>query len=164
MRLRTVIPVPVAPFRDLLIAASLKRTRHHRPSRRAPSLPRSIDRGLIEAAWRTRTRRYRPCTLPRSIDRGLIEATSRRESAIRSGYPFRDLLIAASLKLGQPRGHRYFDVPLPRSIDRGLIEARIRKKRRPAMGTLPRSIDRGLIEAVARRSLIDATSYPSAIY
>ena len=62
------------PFRDLLIAASLKpceRQNWHAP--RGP-LPRSIDRGLIEADYGVARVVRGTRTLPRSIDRGLIEA------------------------------------------------------------------------------------------
>ena len=68
----------VLPFRDLLIAASLK-----------------LHSGL------TCCHAFR--SLPRSIDRGLIEATRANIAAAPHRCPFRDLLIAASLKLRTPR-------------------------------------------------------------
>ena len=85
-------------FRDLLIAASLKLgyvdTHGYTPS----LLPRSIDRGLIEALEASR---YSTSSemLPRSIDRGLIEADGIPSQRAAAPCGFRDLLIAASLKL-----------------------------------------------------------------
>ena len=89
------------------------------------------------------------CPLPRSIDRGLIEACFARSVFPRAGDPFRDLLIAASLKLRDARFEgRSLRGALPRSIDRGLIEAdRMWHARIHSLASLPRSIDRGLIEA-----------------
>jgi len=60
--------------------------------------PRSIERGLIEAAASS-ARSGRRDTFPRSIERGLIEAKTRRRTM--------------SSALGS----------FPRSIERGLIEA-----------------------------------------
>ena len=68
-------------FRDLLIAASLKQKSSEDESTRTRELPRSIDRGLIEACKKIGTCFHVPAS-------------------------FRDLLIAASLK--RANGKRYF--------------------------------------------------------
>ena len=108
-------------------------------------LPRSIDRGLIEAKLNS----GRPLSLfrlPRSIDRGLIEAVPLSPGGP-GGPSFRDLLIAASLKHLRTHGQRHQFSQLPRSIDRGLIEACPPCRAGASLSPLPRSIDRGLIEA-----------------
>ena len=82
-------------FRDQLIAASLKA--HPTVLLREDFVfPRSIDRGLIEGVSPP-LMRWTIFPFPRSIDRGLIEGASGAAGAARPG-PFRDQLIAASLK------------------------------------------------------------------
>ena len=136
----------VFSFRDQLIAASLKLTNQQAGADKDQPLPRSIDRGLIEAGplgdrVSDRVSAFRDqliaaslkldvqavqvgeaVTLPRSIDRGLIEAPM---CAFRLWIraAFRDQLIAASLKLCLERRVKQRSLSLPRSIDRGLIEA-----------------------------------------
>ncbi len=61
--------------------------------------------------------------LPRSFDRGLIEAMPRKRPLRQRSY-FRDPLIAASLKRARGvAGSLAGLLGLPRSFDRGLIEA-----------------------------------------
>ncbi len=60
-------------FRDQLIAASLKQLVADEALPVLEPIPRSIDRGLIEAIYWRRPIRS-PTPIPRSIDRGLIEA------------------------------------------------------------------------------------------
>ena len=63
---------------------------------------------------------------PRSFGRGLIEAgSSYTQQHERLDAGFRDLLVAASLKLCQGGGERKrYGNAFPRSFGRGLIEAR----------------------------------------
>ena len=61
-------------FPGLLIGASLKRDDAEVKRRLIPVFPRSIDRGLIEAAWAGLSHDVDSMSFPRSIDRGLIEA------------------------------------------------------------------------------------------
>ena len=87
-------------------------------------------------------------TLPRSIDRGLIEADLLSLLPIWPGLPFRDLLIAASLK----RCDELRADPLPPAFRDLLIAASLKQFGLGRLGlcrgrALPRSIDRGLIEA-----------------
>ena len=89
---------PLLAFRDQLIAASLKQEPLLQSKTWAVTFPRSIDRGLIEAHWRR------------------AEATA--------ASAFRDQLIAASLKRPGARITKAVAGCFPRSIDRGLIEAK----------------------------------------
>src|SRR2546422_919693 len=84
-------------------------------------IPRSIDRGPIEACWKMtghgHGRRFRdqliaaPLKLLVLIPTGLVDAR------------FRDQLIAAPLKLFPFSRKLRITLPIPRSIDRGPIEA-----------------------------------------
>ena len=85
------------------------------------AIPRSADRGLIEALKATPT--ARPINgIPRSADRGLIEALP-APGRTPPQFQFRDQLIAASLKQEPFRLMAKSRETIPRSADRGLIEA-----------------------------------------
>ena len=122
-----------APFRDLLIAASLKQIPGGGLGG-AQALPRSIDRGLIEASQghcrlACRARSFRDLLIAASLKqlsllplslraisfRDLLIAASLKRMAFEtlasSSFVFRDLLIAASLK----RACRTGGNPLPLS-------------------------------------------------
>ena len=144
-------------------------------SRSVPPLPRSYERGLIEAAS-TLHFEESTSTLPRSYERGLIEA---RSLVVGRTYscPFRVHTNAASLKHDRPqvcdlaslafRVHTnaaslkrlngqdasFVRDLLPRSYERGLIEAQHGvPERHPRRHRLPRSYERGLIEATNPRA------------
>ena len=68
------------------------------PGRWVENFPRSFGRGLIEAHSVITVTRCRTTTFPRSFGRGLIEAIHQTTSLLLQAPPFRDLLVAASLK------------------------------------------------------------------
>ena len=66
------------------------------------TFPRSVDRGLIEASFFQSSGFRLVLRFPRSVDRGLIEAIQMTRGHNSPSTAFRDLLIAASLKLPGP--------------------------------------------------------------
>ena len=67
-----------------------------------PAIPRSRDRGPIEAGWRCSPRCYRFAWIPRSRDRGPIEANPTVRPGLIPRGGFRDREIAAPLKRAFP--------------------------------------------------------------
>ena len=167
-----------ASFRDLLIAASLKRqVAVVARGASGGDFPRSVDRGLIEADEIPALKKCHTCPFrdlliaaslkhvpgvvkvrrnpifPRSVDRGLIEASEPQETET-GRSPFRDLLIAASLKPGRRTDVRG-DVATFRDL---LIAASIAESRGAACAggrtgyrrasMRPRSTDRGKPEGI----------------
>ncbi len=123
------------PFRVQKNAASLKHALLVIREARELDLPRSEERGLIEAdsALGLGGERF---TLPRSEERGLIEASRASAPRPRRAAPFRVQKNAASLKRAGSSAGRRGGRHLPRSEERGLIEAsRGRSVRRPGART-----------------------------
>ena len=85
------------------------------------ALPRSIERGPVEAEKRSRVL-LESISLPRSIERGPVEARVTRWRPL-AWCPFRAQLSAAPLKPGHPRNSTVSRKTLPRSIERGPVEA-----------------------------------------
>ena len=112
------------------------------------SFPRPQRRGLIEAHSHTPPPRGGK-NFPRPQRRGLIEAALSLAWARASG-PFRDLSVAASLKLARVGDSDNHIGNFPRPQRRGLIEARRRGGPTRRFRPFPRPQRRGLIEA--RRS------------
>jgi hypothetical protein len=99
-------------FRDHVIAASLKLELCTFAMEAIKSIPRSRDRGLIEASRRSFA--ASPASLKQNVrvdDGGLIEAT------LIQGF-WKGLIEAVAVGLKKPSA-----VGIPRSRDRGLIEA-----------------------------------------
>ena len=96
----------------------------------------------------TRTGRYSTYCLPRSKERGLIEAVGKpvvtAPLVILPRSKERGLIEAWGAKFRGPSNVRV----LPRSKERGLIEARLHQSQAfEGLHSLPRSKERGLIEA-----------------
>ena len=87
-------------FRDLLVAASLKRSSLHCHCQLTTEFPRSFGRGLIEASsiglFNTGVPGFRDLLVAASLK------PVWSETSIASTSSFRDLLVAASLKLRLP--------------------------------------------------------------
>ena len=111
----------VESFRVRKNAASLKRAFIAAFAFRNWSLPRSKERGLIEACG-TPIQLVGMVPLPRSKERGLIEAGTGLSMAVLS-MAFRVRKNAASLKPPSGRVYWAHTASLPRSKERGLIEA-----------------------------------------
>ncbi len=114
---------------------------------RATSFPRFTNRGLIEARSRIGERSNRPRSFPRFTNRGLIEATSRSNRTWRYSAPFRDLRIAASLKLKRPNVGPLLIMPF-RDLRIAASLKLVKHHVRPEVPrSFPRFTNRGLIEA-----------------
>ena len=88
-----------------------------------PLLPRSIERGPVEALRSPCQTIRRSANLPRSIERGPVEAWTARNALSQGFCAFRAQLSAAPLKPGAVPAAGGSGMGLPRSIERGPVEA-----------------------------------------
>ncbi len=163
-------PHPARPFRDIIVAAPLKHVpqhlvlwlganfpRHHRRgsieasrlgrrSRCPRDFPRPHRRGSIEAKYYPRRQRLARGGFPRHHRRGSIEAGNSCRSK-RQIEPFRDIIVAAPLKLFIRSLVLVLSSDFPRHHRPGSIEALMPLPKVMTERNFPRHHRRGSIEA-----------------